>query len=637
MTFRLKTGFNQCSEAGMRGTGLCAAIETRNFGITKFLLDAGCDINAQDFDGEPPLLLAIRKQSPGQICGKPACLDIVKLLVNHPKCNLNKVDPLTKKSALHFATEQDMAQVVGWLITSKSETECNINQVDANGNSPLHLAVLEGLTDVVEVLVNCPNCWVKVYNKAGLTPLHICARNGDSINMQRLLRRVSGLSEMSKLRKELEPELYIESELDLNLNAITVYEKETCLHIASRLGHKNVVELLLNHGAKVDLRDNLNNTPLLVTLSSTPHWQTKENSIPKMLLKKGANPNVKSGNLRCRYVEHNHEVTPLILAAKNNNLELAKILISSGADVNQTDNMGQSSLYIALWEEALPVANFLLRECPNVNINMQTDEGNSCLHALVKCRKNSNANTIRQIVKTIFQAGGQIYANKNNKTVLDKAFEYEDHVLFDAVLGELGCNIEDVEVLGGNGVPDDVPKVQRWIHKAVSEGMVDMLRVLLSHGADIDATYFDYDSRQSLSNLYIALYNTEYATAEYLVKNGIDLTNENYIFVESEKKDAEAINRDLNAENSDDESGSDDDDESGSDDDDSFASAEGDIFHGNEDFRKWLREIACTPRSLKLSCFVMIRKFFINYKIPFSKMQSLKLPLKITSELRYKS
>jgi ankyrin repeat protein len=624
--------------AGMRGTALCAAIETRNFEITKFLLDSGCDVNAQDFDGEPPLLLALRKQSPGQICGKTACLDIVKLLLNHPKCNLNKVDPLTKKSALHFATEQDMAQVVEWLISSKSKIECNINHMDANGNAPLHLAVLEGLTDVVEVLISRPKCLIKIYNKAGLTPLHICARNGDVANMEKILRRVSKASEKCVSQKE-----QTVSELDLNLNSITLIEKETSLHIACKLGHEGVVELLLRYGAKVDFKDFLGNTPLLVTLASSPHWKTKDSGIPKMLLNKGADPNVISVDHRCRYIEPSQVVSPLSMAVKNANLELTKILICSGADVNFTDNMGQCPLFIALWGGALSVASFLLQECSSININTQTDDGNTCLHAIVKCRKNSNSKDIHKIVRTIMNAGGKIYANKANKTVLDKAFEFEDHILFDAVLEELDCNIGDIEVIEvfqnteetdvficGN-VPDDIPKVQRWIHKASSEGLIEMMRVLLSHGADIDASYFDYDTHQSLSNLYIALYNTEYKMAEFLVKNGANLKTEKYIYDELENDNGNGDKRNDIIVNERDIDDDDDDDE-----DDECSSSDDDVFHGNEEFRKWLLKVACTPQTLKLSCLVMIRKIFINNKIPFTRMDRLKLPNKLTSELCYK-
>ena len=631
----------------MRGTALCAAIETRNFEITKFLLDSGCDVNAQDFDGEPPLLLALRKQSPGQICGRTACLDIVKLLVNHPKCNLNKVDPLTKKSAIHFATEQNMAQVVGWLVSSESKIECNVNQMDANGNAPLHLALLEGLTDVVEVLVSHPKCLIKIYNKAGLTPLHICARNGDVVNMEKILKRVKNSSENSKDRKE--SQVYTESELGLNLNSITLIEKETCLHIACKLGHKSIVELLLSYGAKVDFKDYLGNTPLLVNLASTPQWKSKDNDIPKMLLKKGADPNITSADHRCRYIERSQTVTPLIMAVKNANLELTKSLITFGADVNMTDNMGQGPLYIALWEGAVSVASFLLQECPSADVNTQTDEGNTCLHAVVKCRKHSNAEDIHKIVRTILHSGGKIYANKDNKTVLDKAFEYEDHVLFDAVLEDLGCNIGEIDILNGSeirgdiegctdgSILDNIPKVQRWIHKASSEGLIEMMRVLLSHGADIDASYYDVDSQKSLSNLYIALYNTEYKMAEFLVKNGANLKTEQYIFDEFENNKEKGMNRNLlNVENDEEIDEDDDDDDDDEDDDDSFCSSDDDVFHGNEEFRKWLLQVASNPQSLKLSCLVTIRKVFINNKIPFVRMNHLRLPSNIIKELRYR-
>lgn len=84
----------------MRGTALCAAIEARNCDIANLLIEAGCDVNARDFDGEPPLLLALRKEKPLALSLRKAALDIAKILISNKKCNVNKVDPLTKKSAI---------------------------------------------------------------------------------------------------------------------------------------------------------------------------------------------------------------------------------------------------------------------------------------------------------------------------------------------------------------------------------------------------------------------------------------------------------------------------------------------------------------------------------------------------------
>lgn len=616
----------------MRGTALCGAIETRNYEITKFLLDSGCDVNAQDYDGEPPLLLAIRKESPGKICGKQANLDIIKLIMDQPKCDLNKVDPLTKKSALHFATEQNMLQVVRWLLNCKSDIKCKINMIDANGNSPLHLAVLEGHSGVVEVLVNDAECLLKVYNKAGLTPLHVCARNGDLKNMQCLLNKVIG-SKRDQLVKSIECDKLTDSELDANLNAVTMYEKETCLHIASRQGHAELVELLLEYGAKVDMKNNVNNTPLLVAIASTPQWQTKNNRIPKLLLKKGANPNMIFSQHLCRYVRLDLYVSPLILAARNNNIGLAKLLVAHGADVNLTDRLGQTALFIALSEQSFDVASYLVSESSDINVNLRTECGDTCLHALVHRSKKQDPNSVVEMLKVMIRdKGAVVVPNLNSETAIDVAFQYEDYVLADAILEVADVDLKDIM--------QTEERLQNLMCAVVESGHIELVKVLLSHGTDIDMKYRTfYQQGDDMSTyLYLALESTEYKMAEFLVVNGADLRKETYIFadVDSDSQvNVDQGNEKADAENTDDDNDSNDD----SDDDDIFLASDDDtdVFHGNIAFRSWIRQIASNPQSLQLKSLIFIRKYFLNHHIPFKRMTELKLPTKLIKKLRYQT
>lgn len=61
-------------------------------------------------------------------------------------------------------------------------------------------------------------------------------------------------------------------------------------------------------------------------------------SIISILLKKGANPNIR---------EKNSGKTPLMKAIKTRNVAITKLLISNGADVNVRDNNGNTALSIA--------------------------------------------------------------------------------------------------------------------------------------------------------------------------------------------------------------------------------------------------------------------------------------------------
>jgi ankyrin repeat protein len=106
----------------------------------------------------------------------------------------------------------------------------------------------------------------------------------------------------------------------------------TALMLAAFNGHTEIAELLLESGAKIDVRDGIKRTALMYAASG-PNVVTVA-----MLVKRGAGVNLTDG-------EQNW--TPLMFAAAEGHTEVARILLGAGADPNAIDSDGDTSLMFA--------------------------------------------------------------------------------------------------------------------------------------------------------------------------------------------------------------------------------------------------------------------------------------------------
>ncbi len=110
---------------------------------------------------------------------------------------------------------------------------------------------------------------------------------------------------------------------------------EQKLFDAVMAGNKTLVDALLESGANINAWDKLGRTPLFVAIIN------KDYPIANLLIDKGAYPNIK-------YMGDTLLTTALKdLKPSNDRLELVKKLLSHGAEVNATDEFGQTALLLA--------------------------------------------------------------------------------------------------------------------------------------------------------------------------------------------------------------------------------------------------------------------------------------------------
>ncbi len=269
---------------------LIKAIKENNLALVKQLLDEGASLSTP-FDKQKATAL--------HVAAKAGHTEIAQLLIEKG-ANI-EATTLKKMTPLHYAVGNKNYEVAQLFIKHKA----NINAKSSEGGCPLHLATNLGLLKVVQLLIT-NNAIIDAVNYDGATPLHFAAHQ-EHFEVAQLL---------------------ITNKANVNARDKAGY---TALCNATQIGHVEIVQLLITNGAEVDVRDNEFNTPLF--------WAARQgNPVVAQLLINNDDANINARNL--------DGSTALIEAIRANSTEVARVLITGGADVeNDVDvRSGQSGI-----------------------------------------------------------------------------------------------------------------------------------------------------------------------------------------------------------------------------------------------------------------------------------------------------
>ena len=156
---------------------------------------------------------------------------------------------------------------------------------------------------------------------------------------------------------------------------------DTALMMAARTGKLDATKVLLDHGAEVNAKETWGGTTALMWAVSERHPE-----VVQLLVEHAADVNAKSNfvpSASGRGFEGTAPVapkpdqkieefasgwmTPLMFAAREDDIESARILIQKGADVNAVGGDGKDALELALFNGSYDVASLLIDSHANVN------------------------------------------------------------------------------------------------------------------------------------------------------------------------------------------------------------------------------------------------------------------------------
>lgn len=171
----------------------------------------------------------------------------------------------------------------------------------------------------------------------------------------------------------------------------------TALHHAVYTRMPEMCALLIKYVANPDTRCDTGETALHMSCN------LQLVAISELLIKSGANVNLQ---------DFEHEFTPLHYTITFNNKELTKILIEAGADPNVQDVFGNTPLHYAINENSSGSISLLLEsaETKNViNLNLWNIDGKIHLHLLLEHERSN----IRDEIMTIILNGSNLSIQDN--------------------------------------------------------------------------------------------------------------------------------------------------------------------------------------------------------------------------------
>lgn len=337
---------------------------------------------------------------PLTIAARRNCISIVQELLGRPELEVNKK---FKRSALMAAAELGNNDVVSLLL---ADPRVLIDDYDHQGSTSLHIAVCRAHFNVVETLLD-HGADTEAEDVFGEAPIFAAARNG-LFTIFRLLikhkaewksRAVGEENLLHYVSKYGDHHLIVRYILE-ELKGLDIDARDgrggVALHQAARFNYIKTIEILLEFGARTDIRDETGRTPLKVAeqeqsigaiklihktmrakvevltrsgtgpaADDTPLWTAARLGRMDMIQVAIDKANDTTDLDRC---DPHTQRTALWYAVDANDIQMITALLKAGVSNNHKDQEGVSPLFIAIYRGHVEAITCLLEHGVDIDI-----------------------------------------------------------------------------------------------------------------------------------------------------------------------------------------------------------------------------------------------------------------------------
>jgi ankyrin repeat protein len=356
------------------------------------------------------------------------------------------------------------------------QKKADVNAPRTDGATALEWAVYREDLELADILI-AAGANPKLANREGATAMQLASLHGSAAMIEKLLKAGADANELG-LHGET-PLMY--AARNGNLDALNVLLKHgaevnakeslrgtTALMWAVEQGHADASKVLIQHGADIGVTSSFDfkgGTAFLADTVQHRAQRVKEKSLAKIPdddegLKVA--PNNKGGGL-----------TALVLAAREGQLDCAKLLLEAHANVNQTTHYGWTALLTAVQNRHYEFAAYLLDHGADPNI-----ANNGGWTALYVAVDNRNIE------------GGDYPVREPDMDHLDLIKLLLNH---GANVNARICGVDSTpQKCKGDSTETRTVFTMQWLYedgatpflRAAQSGDVTLMKLLLEHGAD---------------------------------------------------------------------------------------------------------------------------------------------------------